>query len=125
MGKKTLEEMLNDNTAKPGTKDATRRLATFIGYWDEMESAYKKGWTWLHIHNALFQEGIIDYSYSTFLHYKDRTLRRKLEAAKLNAGTRSAGDAKGALIERPAGKPGSTKVELPVFGEVSRDTKRF
>lgn len=126
MAKKSLEEMLNASTVKPGIRDARKRLATFLAYWEEIEDAYKKGWSWLDIYNALFQEGVVDYSYSTFLHYKDRKYRRELEAGKHIARVRKVEDAKGASGDRPPITPGSTKVELPVFGQgVKREPKRF
>ena len=129
MPKKTLEEMLNENIVQPGTKDAKKRLATFLSHWDEIEDAYKKGWPWTSIYEALFQAGIIDYSYSTFIHYKNKRRRRELEAMKHEARTRSADDAKGASVERGNNiiAPGSTRAELPVFGQGSRqrEPKRF
>ncbi len=129
MPKKSLEEMLNDNTVRAGRKEGKKRLAVFLSYWDEIEDAYKKGWPWTSIHEALFQAGIIDYSYSTFLHYKDKRLRRELEAMRHEVRTRSADDAKGASVERAGntGVPGSTRVDLPVFGQGARqrEPKRF
>ena len=127
MGKKSLEEILNDSVVQPGIKDATKRLATFLSYWPEIEASYKNGWSWLQIYKALFREGIVDYTYSTFLYYKDKRYRRELEAARRDSGTRNADDAKGASVERPARTtPGVAKVELPVYGEVNRrEPKRF
>ena len=127
MPKKSLEDMLSENTERPEVKGNAKRQAVFLTYWDEIESAYKKGWSWLDIYNALFQEGIVDYSYSTFLHYKDRKYRRELEAGRHEARTRKIEDAKGASTDRPAITPGSTKVDMPVFGEKMRqkETKRF
>lgn len=125
MPKKTLEEMIRENVEQSGTRDAKKRLATFLSYWDEIEEAYKRGWSWTSIYEALFRAGVVDYSYSTFLHYKDKRRRRELEAMKREAGTRSADDAKGASVERAA--PGSTKIDLPVFGQGTRqrEPKRF
>jgi hypothetical protein len=127
MPKKTLEEMLNESTVQPGAKSTTKRLATFLKYWDEIEDAYKKGWPWLQIYNALHQEGIVDYSYSTFLHYKDKKRRRELEAVKHEVGTRDVDGVKGASIEHQPKAPGSTKVDTSLFGQgtVRRDPKRF
>jgi hypothetical protein len=121
MAKKTLEEMLGESTATPDTSKMTRRLAVFLEYWGQMEDAYKKGWTWLQIHNALHREGIVDYSYPTFMYYKDRRLKRKLAEAKRNPGTPPSADAKPAPAERPAKQPGSGKVELPTFKDVTRE----
>lgn len=127
MPKKSLEEMLKDSTVKPGASDARKRLAVFLSYWDEIENAYKKGWSWLDIYNALYQEGIIDYSYSTFLHHKDRKYRRELEGVRHEVRTRKVEDAKGASSDRPAITPGSTKVDLPTYGQGTRqrEPKRF
>jgi len=127
MAKKSLEEMLTDTMTKDGAKDATKRLATFLSYWDEIESAYKKGWSWVQIYNALHQEGVVDYSYSTFLHYKDKKRRRELEAVKYEAVKQLAGDAKGALADRAAKTPGSAKTEPPLFaqGVKPREPRRF
>jgi len=127
MGKKSLEEMLKESTVQPGIKDATKRLATFLAYWPEIEAAYKSGWSWLQIYKALFQEGVVDYTYSTFLYYKDKRYRRELEATRQDSKTRNADDAKGASADRPARTlQGGTKGELPVYGEVTkREPKRF
>lgn len=121
MAKKTLDEMLEESTVKPGTKDATRRLATFLAHWGEMEEAYRKGWSWLQIYNALFQAGVIDFSYSTFRYYKAKKRRREREAAKSDPKPQSVVEAKGGVTERPARPPGSTKIELPTYKEVPQD----
>jgi len=127
MGKKSLEEMIKESMVRPGIKDATKRLATFLAYWPEIEAAYKSGWSWLQIYKALFQEGVVDYTYSTFLYYKDKRYRRELEAARQDSTARNTDDAKGASVDRPAKIPqGSSKGELPVYGEViRREPKRF
>ena len=126
MARKTLEELLSENAAKPGLKDATRRLATFLAYWDEIEDAYQKGWPWSQIYNALAQGGIVDYSYSTFLHYKEKKRRRELEALKREE-PRMAGGAKETPPDQTQKTPGSTRVDLPVLGQgvKQRDAKRF
>ncbi len=82
MAKKSLKKMLEDYTARPEADDSAKRLATFLAYWDEIEESYKSGWSWLQIHEALSQAGVIDYSYTTFLYYKDKKRRREMEAAK-------------------------------------------
>jgi hypothetical protein len=127
MAKKTLKKMLEECTASPEADDSARRLATFLAYWDEIEDAYKSGWSWLQIHNALFQEGVIDYSYTTFMYYRKKKRRREMEAAKRESVLRNAEPTKPTPIERPARPPGSTKVELPVFKDVTRgpNDKRF
>ena len=127
MAKKTLEEMLGENTVIPDTGRTARRLAIFLEYWDQMQEAYRKGWTWLQIHHALFREGIVDYRYSTFMYYKDRRLKRKLAEAKQNPGMPKSADVKKEPVERSARQPGSGKSELPVFKDATpeREGKWF
>jgi len=127
MAKKSLEEMLTRNMAKDGARGATKRLATFLSWWDEIESAYKKGWSWSEIYKALHQEGVVDYSYSTFLHYKDKKRRRELEAVKCEAVKRGVEDVKGTSDDRAARTTVSAKGELPLFGQgvKPREPKRF
>ena len=124
MAKKSLKKMLEDSTASSEADGSAKRLATFLAYWDEIEDAYKKGWSWLQIHNALFQEGVIDYSYTTFLYYKDKKRRREMEAAKRESILRGTDAAKPPPSARSAPTPGASKGELPTFTEV-RDVKRF
>ncbi len=128
MAKKSLKKMLEEYTARPEADGSAKRLATFLAYWDEIEDAYKKGWSWLQIHSALLQEGVIDYSYTTFLYYKDKKQRREMEAAKREAVIRNAEiaktGAKPTQPARPSPTPGASKGELPTFNEV-RDVKRF
>ncbi len=121
MTKKTLEEMLAESTAVPGVGKTTRRLATFLEYWEQMQEAHRKGWTWLQIHAALFREGIVDYPYPTFMYYKDRRLKQKPTEAKREPETQNAVAAKTGVPERPARPPGSTRVELPSFKDVTRE----
>jgi hypothetical protein len=121
MGKKTLEKMLDESTAESGAAGTARRLATFLAYWEEMEEAYRKGWSWLQIYTALHKEGIVDYSYQTFMHYKDKRRNREQAMAKKDQRARHVTDAKPAPVERPSRPPGSGKSELPVFKDVTRD----
>ena len=124
MAKKSLKKMLEEYTARPEADGSAKRLATFLAYWDEIEDAYKKGWSWLQIHNALFQEGVIDYSYTTFLYYKDKKRRREMEAAKRESLLRGTDTVKPPSPARSVPTPGASKGELPTFNEV-RDVKRF
>ncbi len=121
MAKKTLKKMLDEYTARPETDGSAKRLATFLAYWDEIEEAYKSGWSWIQIHNALLQEGVIDYSYTTFMYYRKKKRRREMEAAKRDSMLRNADTAKPAPPARHVPASGSTKVELPVFKDVTRD----
>ncbi len=124
MAKKSLKKMLEEYTASSETDEAAKRLAIFLAYWDEIEDAYKNGWSWLQIHDALFQEGVIDYSYTTFLYYKNKKWRREMETAKRNAAMRNANGVKSAPVGRPPGASAPTKDGLPTFKDVN-DVKRF
>ncbi len=125
--------MLAENIKRPEVKGIARRQAVFLAYWDQIEAAYREGWSYMDIWRALNREGIIDFGYSTFLHYKDKKKRRIYEVEREKARME-------AVISPPVGgpvettkpapqprPPGSTKVEMPVFGQpgVKRDPKRF
>lgn len=87
----------------------------------------------MDIWRALDREGIIDFGYSTFLHYKDKKKRRALEIERDKARMEAAkmvpmrGPAEPPKPPPPPRAPGSTKVDLPVFGQpgVKREPKRF
>ncbi len=111
MAKKTLAEMLGASTTAPDAKRSTRRRAVFLEYWEEMQEAHRKGWTWNQIHAALFREGIVDYPYPTFMYYKDRQVRQKPTEAKQEPGTPAS----------PTRPSGSARVELPTFKDVTRE----
>ncbi len=126
MVKKTLRKMLDEHTGRLETDGSAKRLATFLAYWDEIEEAYKSGWSWIQIHNALLQEGVIDYSYTTFMYYRKKKRRREMEVMERESVLRGGNDTKPPPVERPArpsGTPASTKVELPVFKDTMRDPK--
>ncbi len=82
MGKKSLEEMLQENTRRPEAPNPARRLATFLALWDEIQKAYNNGWSYKDIWKALDREGIIDFGYSSFLHFIQKRNRRLREAEK-------------------------------------------
>ena len=129
MAKKSLEDMLSENTELPGVKGGARRQAVFLTYWEQIEAAYKEGWSYSDIWLALTREGIIDFGYSTFLHYKDKRKRRMLEVEKQKQqiaavkAEREGGPAAPAKPSPQSREAGS----LPVFGQpgVKRDNKRF
>ena len=132
MPKKSLLDCLSENTERPEVKGNAKRQAVFLAYWDEIESAYKKGWSYMDIWQALNREGIFDFGYSTFMHYKDKRRRRIREVEKEHSRIGMAKvEPEGGLAEPqrqpPPRTPGSTKVELPTFGKpgASRDIKRF
>lgn len=130
MPKKSLEEMLAENTVRPEVKAVAKRQAIFLAYWDEIESAFRKGWSYVDIWEALKREGIIDFGYPTFMHYKDKKKRRE-KAKEEEAAKRTADEAQGERGETPRSPlppkvPGLSKGELPVFGSTTRrEPKRF
>ncbi len=125
--------MLAENTKRPEVKGIARRQAVFLAYWDQIEAAYREGWSYIDIWRALNREGIIDFGYSTFLHYKDKKRRRIYEVEREKARMEAvASQPVGGPVETtkpppPTRPSGSNKVELPVFGQsgVKRDVKRF
>lgn len=130
MAKKSLGEMLFENTELPGVKGGARRQAVFLAYWEQIEAAYKEGWSYRDIWEALTRDGVIDFGYSSFLHYKDKRKRRMLEAERQkerSAEARPGGGPAEPPRPPPPRAPGSTKVEMPTFGQpgVKRDLKRF
>ena len=137
MAKKSLGEMLSENIKRPEVKGYSRRQAVFLAYWEQIEAAYKEGWSYMDIWQALWREGIFDFGYSTFLHYKDKKKRRAFEVERDKARIEAARtEPAGGPVESPTPLPkppqqprvpGSTKVDLPVFGQpgVKRDPKRF
>jgi len=132
MPKKLLEDMLSENTQRPEVKGNARRQAIFLAYWEQIEHAYAKGWSYMDIWQALNREGIFDFGYSTFMHYKDKKKRRIREVereqsrnvAKKVEPEGGPAEPKRQPLSRP---PGSTKVEMPTFGTPGtiRDDRRF
>ena len=129
MAKKTLEDMLRENTRRPEAPNPARRLATFLALWDEIQEAYKNGWSYKDIWKALDREEVIDFGYSSFLHFIQKRNRRLREAERA-AGVKMPVPAKpeGQGSASPASTvPGSTRVDMPRFGVglPPRDPKKF
>jgi hypothetical protein len=130
MERKRLEEILRENT-KPSR--IARRLATFLSLWDEIQEAYKNGWTYKEIWGALHREGIIDFGYSAFLHRvqkRNRVLLATERAAKEKSTVPAKPDNQsGIAIPSPItpAPSGSTRVDMPRFGEglPPRPPKKF
>ncbi len=131
MPKKLLEDMLSENTERPEVKGNARRQAVFLAYWEQIEHAYAKGWSYMDIWQALNREGIFDFGYSTFMHYKEKKKRRIREVEKEQNRKVVKVEPEGGQLDQPRQPtprvPGSTKVDLPTFGKpgTPRDTKRF
>lgn len=122
-GKKSLEEMLIENGARPNASRSRKNYAAFMENWDEIRDCIEKGWSRKNIWETLHNAGIIDFSYPAFTNYI-----RKLEDRKRRMmGPAVPSPRRNLMPTDSAGKPISTKVDLPVFGENApvRDPKRF
>lgn len=122
-GKKSLEEMLIENGARPDASRSRKNYAAFMENWDEIRECIGKGWSRKNIWETLHKAGIIDFSYPAFTNYI-----RKLEERKMRVVGRTGLAPRQSLLPTDStGKPISTKVDLPVFGEnvPVRDPKRF
>ena len=137
MRKKSLAEILTENIQREDADTAARRQAVFLSLWEEICDAYNHGWSYMEIWRGLEREGIIDFGYSTFLHYIRKIRRRLIEAEKGTAP--STGGNKAKTNQNAAAKsaapspsaspivPGSTRVDIPQFGQglPPRDPKKF
>ena len=126
--------MLAENTDRPEAMDSARRQAIFLSLWGEIREAYAKGWSYIDIWRALERDGIVDFGYSTFLHYIRKMKRRHQEVARevvpgVKETTVVVAPSPAPLDKPPASPPGpiTAKVELPLFGQgaTPRDPKRF
>lgn len=129
MAKESLKKMLEENIDLPGADDLARRQAVFLSLWDEILEAYKAGWCYKHIWQALQRNKVIDFSYTTFLSYI-----RKMKKRTLEVGRERIPGVKDIPTKGEAGKtsgsaplPATTRVDLPIFGQgvKERDPKRF
>ena len=131
MAKKSLRERLAETYSRTDAQESAKRLAKFLEHWEEVEKAFREGWPYKEIWRVLVRDGDIDFSYSSFLNFTRKVKRRQLDyekertrrtkhAAAATAAVKAAGQA-------PAIKPGSTKIDLPLFGQETRprDPKRF
>ena len=135
--KKSLAEILAENIQRDDADTATRRQAVVLSLWEEVCDAYNHGWSYREIWRGLEREGTIDFSYSTFQHYIRKIRRRLVEAER---GTSPSTDGNKTKVNQTAAAkpaapppvasaivPGSTRVDIPKFGQglPPRDTKKF
>lgn len=130
MGKKSLRERLAESSSRQEAQDSAKRLAAFLKHWEEINEAYREGWSYKEIWRVLNRDGQIDFSYSTFLHFTRKLKRRQIEYEKertRKTSNAAAATAAKAAVPLPAAKPGATRVDLPQFGQdaKARDPKRF
>lgn len=124
---KPLEELLLKHGRKPDSRLAAKRFAAFLERWDEIRAVYEKGWSYSDIWKTLRDEGLIDFSYASFTSYIRKMKKRKEKANTESQGSKQVPP----LPERGTGRsvhnPGSTKVDLPTFGETvkRREDRRF
>lgn len=134
MKKKPLEQMLIEHAARLDPGEAAKKFVVFLEHWKEVQTAYKSGWSYASIWRVLREEGVLDFSYSSFMHFvqKMRDRQRLAEGGKVVP----AKAAKKAEPSPPATgwgappapiAPGSTRVDMPVFGKKDRpnDPNRF
>jgi hypothetical protein len=86
-----------------------------------------KGWSYSEIWRTLHREGALDFAYSTFMHFIQKTRRRQLEAERRKGPVSDKPAAKISPPAAPSVVPGSTRVEMPRFGDglPPRDPKKF
>ena len=128
MGKKSLCERLSESWSRPDAQDSAKRFAKFLLICEEVEKSFREGWSYKEIWRVLHRDGDIDYSYSSFLNYIRKVKRRRHDCDKEKTPKTTGGG----VASAPGGKPpmvrpGSTKVDLPQFGQEARprDPKRF
>lgn len=109
--------------------ERARSHAVFLAYRDQIMELHRNGWPYADIWRAMRDDGIVGFSYSSFLRYARRLgeqpappsppiAPRPAEPAKPDSGMQSlhswpkAGNAGGKPIT-----PGSTRVDMPVFGK--------
>lgn len=121
--RKSLEEMLIENGARPDASRSRKNYSAFMERWDEIRECIENGWSRKNIWETLHNAGIIDFSYPAFTNY----IRKLEERKKRIIGRTGLLPRQSFVPTDSAGKPISTKVDLPVFGEnvPVRDPKRF
>ncbi len=130
MGKKTLLDKLAESAGRPETQGSAKRLAMFLKHWEEVSEAYMEGWSYKEIWRVLHRDGLIDFSYSSFLNFARKLKRRQLEfenekrRKESNAATAAATSKAGMPV---AAKTGVARDELPRFGQETapRAPRRF
>ncbi len=125
-----MADILAENSQRDDAEKASRRQAVILSRWEEIRDAYSHGWSYREIWKGLEREGVVDCGYSTFMHYISKIRYRLLEAEKgiVPPAVRKKTDEKqNATVKPPPAAPGSTRVEIPGFGQnlPPRDPKKF
>jgi hypothetical protein len=138
MAEKSLDEMLEERISR--ADETTRRVAIMDKHWDTIQGYYRKGHTYRFIWETMVENELIDFPYSSFIHFKEKRLRREREARKERErseakaeNTAATADAKGRVGEvppRPITQPkpsGSNRVDIQGFGQDTpfREKRRF
>ena len=131
-----MAEILAENSQRDDADSAARRQAVVLSLWEEVCDAFNHGWSYKEIWKGLEREGIIDFGYWSFMHYI-RKIRRRLVKTEKGSDALGGGSETGAnqAAAKPAmasssvmsGMPGSTRVDIPRFGQgvPPRDPKKF
>jgi hypothetical protein len=77
MTKKPLEQMLAEQAEMPDEKESTRNFARFLDRWEEIKTAYAKGWSHKRIWQVLHQEGQFTFGYCAFNKYVRKMKQRE------------------------------------------------
>ncbi len=138
MAEKSFDEMFEERLSR--ADESTRRVALIDKYWDKIQEYYKKGHTFRSIWETMVANGLIDFGYSSFIHFKEKRVKREREARKQkereeekasngNAASTIKGGA-GESTPRPTTQqkpPGSNRVDIQGFGQDTpfREKRRF
>ena len=115
--RESLEALLIKHGRKPDSPLAAQNFAAFLEHWDEIRNAYEKGWSYSDIWKTLREEGRIDFSYASFTSFTRKMKKRREKADAERQGAKPAVAVTRTRSEPVTRTPGSTKVDLPVFGE--------
>ncbi len=128
MGKKSLRERLTESAAMSKSQLSVKRMTAFLKHWEEIGASYRDGWSYKEIWRVMHRDGLIDFSYSSFMNCVNKLKRRQREfenerSRKANHSAKAAAVVKAGLPARA----GATRVDLPRFGQETapRDPKRF
>ena len=128
MKKKSLDEVMMEYAASRRDDERTRSLALFLAYRDDIRELHRNGWNYADIWRAMRGAGIIPFSYSSFRRYARKfcgmpPASLEPQPPSSDAPAQSAGTAVLPSWPKPGqsgGKPiapGSTRVDMPVFGK--------
>ena len=135
MKKKSLDEVMLAYANNRRDDERPRSLALFLTYRDDIQELYRSGWTYADIWRAMRDAGIIPFSYSSFIRYAHKFAGQSRPATPIPPPSpapappavpvQSAGDTGLPSWPKPNQNPaaikpiapGSTRVDMPVFGK--------